>query len=300
MQATENTISVVTFNTLGAPFIRGHQKKNYLLLTYYLRRRFSKLASVLNDSEADVLALQEVHLYPLLFLLKRRLTNYPYIFYKPYIYGPRGGMVMFSKYPLSDCHYIDFKKHGSFRDKSFIFKITQNGIVVVRVAERNTYVLNTTVSADADHDWSPQSKYNSLNSLQLSQIAYTMNTLAALKSTVIAVGDFNMKQDSALYHDFCAQTNAENIFAKAAIPTQHPDFLPKDLPETPRLDYVFVKSTRKIETVDMHHLFRDKFLIGNKELFLSDHLGLFAKLSLSHDTHHHTQSHHYAEVPVVN
>ncbi|CAN5181293.1 hypothetical protein BH11PAT1_BH11PAT1_6040 [soil metagenome] len=290
MQVNPHEISIITFNTLGTPFLRGHQKRNYLKLTYFLLRRFKKLSQVLNDSGADVIALQEVHLYPLLSLLKRRLTNFPYVFYQPFIYGPRGGMVTFSKYPLVDCQYVDFLKHGSFRNWSFIYKITQNGIMIVRLAESSTYIINTTVSADTDHNWSPDSQFNSLKTLQMNQLAATINTLSDMQRSVIAVGDFNMVQDSPQYKHFCAITGAKNIFVNYEIPTQHADFLPKDITKIPRLDYIFVKPNHTFSTLETKHLFREKVLLGKRSLYLSDHLGLFASVTFHKerkDTIHH-------------
>lgn len=281
MASEVDGLSILTFNTLGTPLIRGHQKKNYLEQSVFLLRRFKKLGELLNDTDADVLALQEVHLYPLLFILKRRLTNYPYVYYKPHMYGPRGGMVNFSRYPLADCHYIDFLIHGSLRDLTFIYKITQNGILVTKLAHTPLYILNTTITADTDHDWSPQSKYNSLKTLQLSQLAYAMNTLSALRASVVAVGDFNMPQNSPQYEDFLSQTQAKNIFADYQIPTQHADFLPRDLERIPRLDYIFVKSPTNFVVEETRHVFREKVLMGKRSLYLSDHLALFAKVDFA-------------------
>ena len=273
-------LAIITFNTLGTPFMRGHQKKNYLDQTLYLLKRFRKLATLLNESEADVIALQEVHLYPLLFFLRRNLTNYPFFFYKPFVYGPRGGMVLFSKQLLTDCEYIDFTKHGSFRNKSFIFKITQNGMLIAKVSGSPVYILNTTVSADADHDWTSLSKYHSLAQLQLKQIAHQINRLGEKGAVILAVGDFNMAQDSSLYTDFKEKTGAVNMFSAYEIPTQHPDFLPEDLESSPRLDYVFVKSLTKVISVKVRHMFREKLRIGKKEMFLSDHPGLWLLIGI--------------------
>src|SRR3954469_13803830 len=85
-------LSVISFNTCGAP-----------ILSKKIKERYTRLAAILNKSQSDILSLQEVHTYRHFKILKKALTNYPYVSYKKYLYGPRGGLVIFSKKPIEVC-----------------------------------------------------------------------------------------------------------------------------------------------------------------------------------------------------
>jgi mRNA deadenylase 3'-5' endonuclease subunit Ccr4 len=89
--------SLLSFNVFGAPF---HPTKLFKsLLRTHVRKRFRLLAKEITNAQIDILALQEVHTYPHFFVLKRHLTNYPFVLYTPSLYGPKGGLVIFSKIP---------------------------------------------------------------------------------------------------------------------------------------------------------------------------------------------------------
>ena len=117
----QRTVSLVSFNAFGSPFYAYKVLKTLFMTHVY--KRLLYLSEQLNLSDADIIALQEVNTYPQYIYLKMKLINFPYVYYKPYVQGPKGGLVFFSKLPFESFTYITFEKIGSFHGKSFIAQI---------------------------------------------------------------------------------------------------------------------------------------------------------------------------------
>jgi len=112
----QKQLSVVSLNMFGTPFHPKHIVTSFLRND--VRKRFSAIAEIIYDLNADALLLQEVHDYPHLLFLKRLLPKFPHVAYKHMLYGPRGGLVIFSKHPLDSTHYYDFLSKGKIHNKS--------------------------------------------------------------------------------------------------------------------------------------------------------------------------------------
>jgi endonuclease/exonuclease/phosphatase family metal-dependent hydrolase len=268
-------LSVISFNVLAAPFLTTHSIKNYFLLTWNLLGRIRAIGNLLNNSGADVLCLQEVHSHAALQYLKRQLSRYPYVAYKQYLYGPRGGLVIFSKMPFVSTEYVDFLKHGSFRDKSFPAKLSQNGMLVVKLKNYPLYIMNTYITADTEHKWNSESKHGTIRALQINQLAYLIKTLSFMNNEVVVTGDMNTPKGSELYNELLRKAMVMDSFSHKKHYTQHADFFPVEI-EPQVLDYIFY--TQYYHTVSLEsasQLFDKKILLENKkESYLSDHIAL--------------------------
>lgn len=259
-------MSAFNFNT-----IRG------FLLSKDIMKRLPETIKTLKKQNADVIALQEIHTYFVLNYFKKNLTDYPYVAYKNYIYGPRGGLVIFSKQPLHNIKYFDFKKRGAITNSSFVAHLIKNGILSCQLNDDSLYILNTHLTPNLDFNWTEKNRfYNYLNA-QLQQIAKLVNQLVKDKYKIILVGDFNTSKDSMLYKNFLSKTNLIDVFNEFNSPTLHQDYLAKNKLAR-RIDYVFItegNASRKM------HIFTDRIILPNGKLrYLSDHIGLRADITI--------------------
>lgn len=245
-----------------------------------LRQR--KIAEIIKKENPDVVTLQEIHTYYVLNLFKKKL-NYPYVAYKKYIYGPRGGLVTFSKFPIESIEYENFHKRGSLFNSSFIAHVIKNGVLVCKLKNIPFYVLNVHATPNLDHDDSRNNRFIKYIQAQLTQIAELSKKILKSGNQLIIGGDFNVAKDSVPYHKFIESSGLRDIFARFDSPTQHQEYLPASK-KVRRIDYVYSGTSGNpvvVESAD--HLFTEKILLdNNKKRYLSDHIGLKASLLFEH------------------
>lgn len=270
-------IKLISFNAMSA---FSFDSLHGFISSINVFERQKKIAEILKEQNPDIITLQEVHTYPILKLLKSRLTSYPFVAYKRYIYGPRGGLVTFSKLPIVGVEYIDFKKRGSFLNSSFIAHIIKNGVLTCKISDSNLIILNTHITPNLDHDYSKRNRFIKYIDAQLKQISEVVNELADRKMSVIAAGDFNVAKNSASYKKFLQSSKLHDAFSNYQSPTQHQEFLPKHK-LVRRIDYVFMRTaTSGCKINSIQQLFTEKFILKKSKLrYLSDHIGLEANLS---------------------
>lgn len=270
-------LTLITFNCMG--FFSFDTLRGFLQSTNILQR-INKIGELLEKEQADVIALQEVHTYLVLNLLKTQLTSYPYIAYKRYIYGPRGGLVIFSKYPFESVDYINYKKRGSFLNKSIVAHMIQNGILSCKIKNKPVVVLNTYVTPNMDYDYSPTNRFSRYIEAQLKQLADLAKTLVHQNNAVFIGGDFNTDKNSYLYKTFSEASKAIDLFSKHNLPTKHQEYYPSQTKVT-RIDHMFVLFNGKPVITATEHLFTEKIPLKNGQLsYLSDHIALKATVKL--------------------
>lgn len=240
-------------------------------------QRMNKIGELLEKEQADVILLQEVHTYLVLNLLKTKLTSYPYISYKRYLYGPRGGLVTFSKHPLENNDYINYQTRGSMLNKSIVAHVIQNGILVCKIKNTSTKIINTYITPNMDYDFSKNNRYSRYIEAQLRQLAQVIKHDAA-KETILIGGDFNTDKRSYLYTMFLKLSQATDLFTKDDVPTKHQAYYPShQLVE--RLDYIFYSGKKTPTILSTKHLFTKKIQLHNKKFsYLSDHIALKATI----------------------
>lgn len=264
-----NTMSVFSFDSIHG-FI---QSWNPIA-------RQKKIAQILKSENPDIITLQEVHTYYVLNLFRKKL-NYPFVAYKKYIYGPRGGLVTFSKYPIEQTDYINFKKRGNLSNSSFIAHVIKNGVLVVRLKDTPITILNVHATPNLDHDDSKNNRFIKYIEAQLEQIAGLVKDLVSKDQNIILAGDLNVAKNSYSYENFVSTSGMIDVFEDFDTPTQHQEYLQKNK-HVKRIDYVFIKDTSaKMNIISKQHLFTEKFVLeNNKKRYLSDHIGLKTAISL--------------------
>ena len=91
------TLALGSLNTHGTPLPSSRE-----------RERFVVLGQQFEHHALDVINLQEVWSYRLLQTLKKTLHSYPYVAYTQGVFGPKAGLVTFSRSPLTALHFTDF------------------------------------------------------------------------------------------------------------------------------------------------------------------------------------------------
>ena len=90
-------LSVASLNTRGIA-IRGSR----------LASRYTVIGTEFEAGRADVVCFQEVFTYWHLRLLARRMPSFRHVSYRPSALGPAGGLVTFSRRPVSSPDYQGF------------------------------------------------------------------------------------------------------------------------------------------------------------------------------------------------
>lgn len=282
VKSTPEKISLITFNILGSPFVTTHQVKNFLTLSKHFLARMRLIAKALNNSESDVIMLQEVHLAVLLRFFIKHLTNYPYVAYKKLQSRPRGGLVVFSKFPIEYSSFTDFHYRGPIRSKAAVTRLVRNGILFVKLEGRNTILMNVYLNGDHDHLWTQESPYHKIQQSQVEQLFTLVNFFTQLGNTCIIAGDINFARTSPNYDLLMRMSKVTDAFVSSNKPTYREEFLPEGIPSQV-LDYVLISSkTQTIRCADRTYIFTKPVKVTKKKsIFLSDHIGLSLTINLS-------------------
>lgn len=241
------------------------------------------MGELLNASSVDIICLQEVVTYSQLLTLKKQLKNYPYVCYKPFISGPKGGLVTFSKKEMSSVKYYTFTKKGSLHNATVYAHFMQTGMLMCTLSDTPLVIINTHFTANFDHDWQPSNRFYKIADAQMRETANVLDALAT-ENGIVLMGDFNIGKHSMMYKKFVKDANVQDVFSEETSYTYDKErkmnvFKGK---KSDRIDYIFLRSQAKISVEKKEQFFVDPVKLHNgTNAFLSDHLGLKAVLSFS-------------------
>ena len=270
---SKNQLSIVTFNTFGVPFFAPDMTK-----------RYKYIAQEINRGPYDIVCLQEIFSYYNFYLIKKKLTHFPYVAYQKNILGPRGGLVIFSKYPLTEQSFFTYAfPKGAMTP--FYTKIAQPGVLSCTVNDFSLRMCTTHLSSDLEHNLTAKDKLYKLIRSQSEEAAEQVNSYAKKFNQIILTGDFNIAKNSALYKSFLAKTQAKDLFEKNEEETYHRNRFKYIYTayKSERIDYMFMKSSsKKLIPAKTDHIFTEpvKFSSGGKS-YLSDHNGLHCILRVN-------------------
>lgn len=257
-------LTVVSFNTRGIPPVGSR-----------LASRYAVIGTELEAGDAEVVCLQEVFTYWHLRLLARRMPSFRYVSYRPSPPGPAGGLVTFSRRPVSGTAYRGF---GIPRRAPGISPLTRylaglKGALVTHLGQLRVRLVNAHPAANRDGDWSPANRFYPLHRAQLDSLTRTLRDAA---TPAVVCGDFNVARDSALFSEFLDDTGLTDAFGGSCPATFHAEFLPAGA--TPHcIDFILTSDGVKTETATV-------LLAGKKPMpggpgYVSDHIGLCATLT---------------------
>ena len=236
--------------------------------------RYPAIGAELEAGDADVVCFQEVSTYWHLRVLARRMRSFGHVSYRASATGPAGGLVTFSRLPVSAPVYRGFGIpprapgiSGRTRFQAWI-----KGALVTRLRDPGLCVINTHPIANRDGDWSERNRFYPLHRAQLDALTRTLRSVPA---PVVVCGDFNIAGDSSLFAGFVASTGLADAFEGRCPATFRAEYLPAGA--TPHcIDFILTSAGVKAESATT--LFVGKAPLPGGPGYLSDHLGLCATL----------------------
>jgi sphingomyelin phosphodiesterase 2 len=261
-------LSVASLNTRGVP-LRGSR----------LASRYAVIGAEFEDGQADVVCFQEVLTYWHLRLLARRMPSFRYVSYRRSAIGPAGGLVTFSRLPVSGQDYQGFGTPpdvpGLSRRVGFMAR--RKGALVTRLPRPGLCVVNTHPVANWDGDWSRTNRFFPLHRAQLGALA---RTVGGVGGPAVVCGDFNVDRESSLFGDFMEQAGLADAFEGNCPPTFRAEYLPAG--KAPHcIDFILTAAGVKAESAGL--LFAGQAALPGGPGHVSDHIGLHASLHMRAD-----------------
>jgi endonuclease/exonuclease/phosphatase family metal-dependent hydrolase len=258
-------VRVATLNTWGVA-IRASQ----------LARRYAVIGAEFEGGPADVVCFQEVLSYWHLWLLARRMRSFRHVSYRLAPLGPAGGLVTFSRLPVSGRDYQGFGTPPEAPGLPQHVRSTARlkGALVTRLARPGLGVVTTHPVANWDGDWSRISRFYPLHRAQLATLT---QIVGGIRGPAVVCGDFNVDRDSSLFGEFMAETGLTDAFEGKCPPTFRAEYLPPGK-EPHCIDFILTTGV-KAESAGL--LLADKAALPGGPEYASDHIGLYANLLLT-------------------
>jgi sphingomyelin phosphodiesterase 2 len=256
-------VTVMSLNTLGVgPGLAG---------------RYAVIGAEVEAGDADVACFQEVISWWHLRQLARRMCSFGQVSYRAAPPGPAGGLVTFSRRPVSGTVYRRFglPPRADRISRRARLAGAMKGVLVTRLAGPGLCVVNTHPMSNRDGDWSRTGRYYPLHKAQLDALA---RVVLAVSGPAVVCGDFNVDRGSSLFGDFVAGAGLADAFGGRCPATYRAEYLPAG--ETPHcIDFILTSQGVTAEAATV--LFAGKVPLPGGPGYVSDHLGLCARLSLA-------------------
>lgn len=263
--ATTKKLTVATLNARGLP-LKGTR----------LAERFAAIAAELDAGEIDLVCLQEVFAYHHLTYLRKRMPSFHQVAYRPSVIGPAGGLVTLSRVRLSATKYARLprpSRHSRIPARAQVSAL-HSGMLTVRLADSGVRVLNIHPTANTDGDWSERNRFRTLQRDQFTALA---QAVTADSSPAVVCGDFNLSRASTLHPGLQRRSGLRDAFDGQCPPTFHAEYLAPDS-EPHCIDFILVANPIGVEETAL--LFNDKRPLPSGPGYLSDHIGLLARLRI--------------------
>jgi sphingomyelin phosphodiesterase 2 len=258
------SVTVASLNIRGVPLTGSR-----------LTARCQAIGAFFEAGDADVVCFQEVCTYYHLRQLARHMPSFRFAGFRAALPGPAGDVVTFSRLPMSATAYHGF---GPSRRAPGIgplirLRARMKGALVTRLADPAISVVNTHPVANTDGDWSPSNRFTPVHRAQLAAVARVVRNIPV---PAVVCGDFNVDRDSALFGEFIAGSGLDDAFEGGCPATFRAEYLPAG--ETPHcIDFILTAGEIKAEAAEV--LFEDRQILRGGTGYVSDHLGLLARLN---------------------
>lgn len=259
-------VGVVSLNTRGVP-VTGS----------LLAERYAVIGTALEAGDADVACLQEVLTWWHLRLLARWMHSFRYVSFRVSPVGPAGGLVTFSRLPVSITAYRAFGIPPAAPGISRTARLRAGlkGALVTRLARPELSLVNTHPVANRDGDWSQAGRFYPLHHAQLASLT---RVVAGDPGPAVVCGDFNIDRDSCLFSEFLEGTGLTDAFEGSCPATFRAEYLPAGA--TPHcIDFILITDGVKAESAGV--VFAGKEPLPGGPGYVSDHLGLRVGLFLA-------------------
>jgi hypothetical protein len=255
-------VTIASLNTRGIP-LTGSQ----------LAGRLAVIGAGFDAGDADVVCCQEVFTYWHLRQLVRRMRSFRQVSYSHGAAGPAGGLVTFSRRPVSGTRFRRFGRapRAPGVPRLSRFRAGGTGVLVTRLGRLELCVLNTHPIANHDGDWSETNRYYPLHRAQFGVLARVVSEAGP---RAVVCGDFNLSRESTLFGEFMAATGLADAFGGTCPPTFRAEYLPAGA-TTHCIDFILTAAGVTADGAAL--VFAGKERLG----YVSDHIGLRARVSLS-------------------
>jgi hypothetical protein len=254
-----------------------------------LARRAAEFGRRIDESDIDVLNLQEVWGRRTLATIRAHLPSFPHVAWRRGIAGqPVGGLVTFSRLPVGAVSYSSFRGavpdlgSARFRAKRAINSLLQ-GVLTVDLAGLGVLVANTHLTANKDGDWSAGNRYHAFQRTQVGMLhAAIRRARSGGTGLAVVTGDLNIASDGPLYPLIVDGGAWRDPFAATDPSTYHVEFLPPGS-SAHRIDYLLVAGDEaRFPVTDTGLLFAEPLALpGGGRMYLSDHVALTARVRVS-------------------
>jgi sphingomyelin phosphodiesterase 2 len=241
-----------------------------------LAARYAAVGVALDAGDADVACFQEVFTWWHLRLLARQMRSFRHVGFRPSLAGPAGGLVTFSRLPVSGTAYRGFGLPPGAPGISPAARLDASlkGALVTSLARPGLCVINTHLAANRDGDWSP-SRLDPLHRAQLATLARVACSAAA---PAVVCGDFNVDRGSSLFGGFVTDAGLADAFEGNCPATFRTEYLPPGA--TPHcIDLIMTAGGVKAEAATV--VFAGQEPLPGGPGYVSDHIGLRARLILA-------------------
>jgi endonuclease/exonuclease/phosphatase family metal-dependent hydrolase len=231
------------------------------------RARIRALGSVIEESDYDIVCLQEMWFPPNLALLRSLTPSYRHAAHgvrSPLIVG---GLAVLSRVPIVGYRYARFPWRGPLRKEL----LSRKGVLTTRLCIDDQFltVVNVHLSANTKADWSRAQPFTKVQQAELRDAASAVRRIDS-GEPVVMVGDFNVPRESWLFDEFVTASGLVDTFEGSPEPTYRPT------PSWPgaALDQVLVSSGLSA-TPEL--VLKDSVrLADGRTAYLSDHYGIGA------------------------
>jgi endonuclease/exonuclease/phosphatase family metal-dependent hydrolase len=265
---TRSRVTVASLNTWGMAVVGSR-----------LRDRYRAIGHAFEDSDVDVVGVQEVLTYWHLRQLTRHMPSFGYVRYRRSVVGPAGGVVLLSRLPVRAHRYRRFPVPARTAGLPGVpgvlrIKASLKGVLVADLAEPGLSVLVTHPLANPDGDWT---RSNRFYPVQRGQLAAVAEVLRSVRGPAVVCGDFNVARDSGLFQDFIGGSGLVDTFDGRCPPTFRAEYLePGRKPHC--ID--FILATGSVRTVRTEVIFAETSALPTGPAYVSDHVGLMATVAV--------------------
>jgi hypothetical protein len=235
------------------------------------------IGETVDAGDADAACFQEVLSWWHLRLLARQMRSFRHISFRPSAAGPAGGLVTFSRLPVSGTVYQAFgmPPRAPGISRAAQFRAALKGALVTQLAHPGLCIVNTHPVANRDGDWSERGRFYPLHRAQLDVLA---KVVRGVPFPPVVCGDFNIDRDSALFGQFVRDTGLADAFEGNCPATFRAEYLPAG--ETPHcIDFILTGDGVKAEAAMV--MFAGMEPLPGGLGHVSDHVGLRASLFLT-------------------
>ncbi len=261
---TTESLRVISWNVFLRPAILNDGQTE----------RVDSIAHYLQNSEADVLVLQEVFHRKARKKLRQKLINkYPYQTKvgKTSFFGISSGVIIFSKYSILE------EKHVSFDHATGSDRLAKKGgiSVVIRFKDKLLQIIGTHLQAGKGE------KRKRIRKKQIEKLTQLSPSTKSIDASIYA-GDFNISQGTEAYFELLETLNCLNKTPNGKIKSTA-NFSDQELMTAKGaskwIDFILLRKKRKVK-ISQSKIHSPRYLVRNKKKRLSDHNPILSTIEL--------------------